>query len=104
MSRFGQKGSASRTKSLTYSKLSKKTENLSKMVPAALFVTICSQYQTVPDKGTYLLGFDKPCTRGTVHMSRFGQKGSDSRTKSLTYSKLSKKIENLSKMVRVHSL
>ena len=44
---------ASRSKSFVYSKMSKKIENLSKMVLGALFATFCSQYQIVPIKDTY---------------------------------------------------
>ena len=43
----------SRSKSFAYSKMSKKIENLSKMVLGALFATFCSQYQIVPIKDTY---------------------------------------------------
>ena len=45
-----REGSVRRSKSLVYSKMSKKTENLSKMARVALFGTICSQCRTVSNK------------------------------------------------------
>ena len=51
LSQFGQ---LIKSKCLAYTKISQKTENLSKMVPGALFETFCSRYQIVSSKDTFL--------------------------------------------------
>ena len=43
-----------RSKTLSYTKIPQKTENLSKMVRGALFGTFCKQYYIVSSKETYL--------------------------------------------------
>ena len=43
-----------RSKTLSYTKIPQKTENLSKMVRGALFGTFCNQYYIVSSKETYL--------------------------------------------------
>ena len=43
-----------RSKTLSYTKIPQKTENLSKMVRDALFGTFCNQYYIVSSKETYL--------------------------------------------------
>ena len=43
-----------RSKTLSYTKIPQKTENLSKMVRSALFGTFCNQYYIVSSKETYL--------------------------------------------------
>ena len=58
---------------LAYDKMTKNTENVSKMVRSALFGTFCGQYQIVPRKGTYLLGLGHPCRGGEFHMNQFGE-------------------------------
>ena len=43
-----------RSKTLSYTKIPQKTENLSKMVRGALFGTFCNQYYIISSKETYL--------------------------------------------------
>ena len=43
-----------RSKTLSYTKIPQKTENLSKVVRGALFGTLCNQYYIVSSKETYL--------------------------------------------------
>ena len=43
-----------RSKTLSYTKIPQKTENLSKMVRGALFGNFCNQYYIVSSKETYL--------------------------------------------------
>ena len=43
-----------RSKTLSYTKIPQKTENLSKMVRGALFGTFCNQYYIVSSEETYL--------------------------------------------------
>ena len=47
-------GSVMRSKSLTYTKIPQKPENLLKRVPRVLFGTSCSQYQVVSSKEIFL--------------------------------------------------
>ena len=62
------------------------------MVQGELFGTSCSQYQIVPNKDTYLLGYGSIRTEGPA-----------SRSKSFAYSKLSKKYWKIcQKWFRVH--
>ena len=46
-------GSAIRSKSLIYSKMSHKTENLSKMVRGVLFGIFCRRFHIIPTKNTF---------------------------------------------------
>ena len=62
-----------RSKSLSYTRIPQKTENLSKMVRGALFRAFCSQYQIVLSKETFLQDIGHPFRRGTVHLNQFGQ-------------------------------
>ena len=43
-----------RSKTLSYTKIPQKTENLSKMVRGTPFGTLCNQYYIVSSKQTYL--------------------------------------------------
>ena len=59
----------STSKSLSYSKICKNAENLSKMIRGALFETFGSQYQIVPSKDLYFQGLSYFRTGCAVHMT-----------------------------------
>ena len=76
-------------KSFYYTKIPQKTENLSKMVQSAIFGAFCSQ-----------LRHWSPFLKTQSSFELIWVEGSVIRSKSLSYTKIPQKPEDLSKMVR----